>query len=388
MAHSRQRHCKSNFSSKAKLWPIVGILGPRQIGKSTFLKEQLTVPTRYLSLDDKELREKAETQPGRFLETYSENNKTLVIDEIQKSPSLFDALKLVVDKKRRPGAFFVSGSTQFSEKIGIRESLTGRIGLVRLYTLTMRELLAKDFTNPWVSFFSKKNDCEISYKEVARLVHSGGMPGLCFLRNEVEQSEYTNAWLDATCNRDLLQIKKGRLNGDDARECLEAIATLETATTETIGRHLQWDLRKVTRYLESFETLFLVHKLAPSRLSTGKSRYFIFDSGIARVLGSSELVRTKITLINECLAQFEYSKMLVPRIKFYESRRKSIIDFVFEKEKKAIIIASSLPVHAFELRRAEAFLKKHPGYEVIYLTSGSEVGKEGKIRFIPLSHCF
>jgi len=68
-----------------------------------------------------------------------------MIDEVQKAPNLFDAIKLRVDKKRIPGSYFLTGSSSFSSKIGIHESLTGRIAISHLHPLSLAELHAAPF---------------------------------------------------------------------------------------------------------------------------------------------------------------------------------------------------------------------------------------------------
>jgi hypothetical protein len=76
---------------------------------------------RYASLDDESGLEDALLSGKTFL---SKLGTPAVIDEVQKAPRLFDAIKLKVDLNRRPGGYFLTGSSQFSSKIGIRESLT------------------------------------------------------------------------------------------------------------------------------------------------------------------------------------------------------------------------------------------------------------------------
>jgi predicted AAA+ superfamily ATPase len=135
MAHIRKRHIASEIQQQGKFWPVVGLLGLRQSGKSTLLREILGIE-RYASLDDESSLEDALLSGKNFLVKLG---TPAVIDEVQKAPRLFDAIKLKVDLSRRPGGYFLTGSSQFSSKIGIRESLTGRIGLTRVYPFTLAE---------------------------------------------------------------------------------------------------------------------------------------------------------------------------------------------------------------------------------------------------------
>ena len=110
MTHTRKRAVLPEFRKKLKAWPIVSLLTTRR---------------------------RAENSPELFLKTVEVF--PLVLDEVQKVPHIFDELKAIVDVKRIPGRYVLTGSVQFSRKIGIRESLTGRSATVRLDTMSILE---------------------------------------------------------------------------------------------------------------------------------------------------------------------------------------------------------------------------------------------------------
>ncbi len=88
--------------------------------------QQLFQLDHLVSLDDLAMREEASRSPSTFLKKLT---TPVVLDEVQKAPAIFDAIKLNVDQEGIPGSYFLTCSTAFSSKIGICESLTGRIGL-------------------------------------------------------------------------------------------------------------------------------------------------------------------------------------------------------------------------------------------------------------------
>jgi predicted AAA+ superfamily ATPase len=114
MAHIRQRSMTGVVSKEMKFWPVICLLGPRQCGKSTLLRELFLSPEKgtYRSLDPAAMRMNAENSPELFLRQVE--SWPLVIDEAHKAPALFDEIKSIVDLKRRPGQFVLSGSVQFS----------------------------------------------------------------------------------------------------------------------------------------------------------------------------------------------------------------------------------------------------------------------------------
>src|SRR4051812_8504759 len=108
MPHTRARFLAALNQKSLKFWPIVCLVGARQVGKSTFLK-QLKDYT-YSTLDDPGLYELALKNPKTLLKP------PCIIDEAQKVPSLFDAVKMDVDEKRIPGKFILTGSVRFSSR--------------------------------------------------------------------------------------------------------------------------------------------------------------------------------------------------------------------------------------------------------------------------------
>lgn len=361
MPHERARQVLGLILKRYQFWPVLGLLGARQTGKSTLFRDQVVknVRAKYLTLDQKDLREQANKHPTLFLDQYDLTKTPLIIDEVQKAPDLFDAIKQNVDENRRPGKFLLTGSVDFSRKAGIRESLTGRIGTIRLYPLTLSECLGKSLSNSWLSL--KVEEKKYSLAEVTKRLHHGGLPGICFMRSDAERKEAFSAWLDTTCFRDLLQIKGVRLSGELAYEILEQLCILDEPTVVELAKKLKINVRKITTHLEALETLFVVQKVLPDSLGVGKTRYFIFDSGLATHLGANLKRQMQIWLLHECLAQHEYSGQ-PERVKYYMSRKKSYIDFILEKNRKkfAYIVTDEESVSTYTLRTAEAFIKKEP----------------------------
>ncbi|MBR1918639.1 MAG: ATP-binding protein [Spirochaetales bacterium] len=120
-------------------FPVIVITGPRQSGKTTLAKYAFP-DKKAVSFDDKNLRELAKSNPGDFLKAFPEG---AIIDEAQKVPEIFDAVKLVVDNGPFvPGKFILTGSSQLRLKQNISDSLAGRVGLIKLLPFSIQELKA------------------------------------------------------------------------------------------------------------------------------------------------------------------------------------------------------------------------------------------------------
>ncbi|MEK7689527.1 MAG: AAA family ATPase, partial [Bdellovibrionota bacterium] len=220
MPHRRKRALLSLLEKRLKLFPVVGILGARQTGKSTLLRDLLP-PLRaikYVTLDRDEARSQALRAPSLFLQNLeSDLIKTVCIDEVQKAPVLFDTIKAEVDEKKRPGRFAISGSTEFSKKTGIRESLTGRISLLRVFPLNLAEIVEADSCFSLAKGEAHRRAPKIKLQTVQAWLERGGMPGVFAIRESANRDALWDRWVETTCSRALAQFGIPRFNPELAR---------------------------------------------------------------------------------------------------------------------------------------------------------------------------
>ncbi|MBI1860834.1 MAG: AAA family ATPase [Deltaproteobacteria bacterium] len=364
----------------------MGILGPRQVGKSTLLREILApvLKAQYQTLDERDVRNRALASPSHFLLAESQDlSVPLIIDEVQKAPELFDEMKALIDKRRVPGRFFLSGSTEFSQKTGIRESLTGRIGISRLYPLNLAEITRRSLGNSWLKF---KPEIRTTAWEIEEFLQNGGMPGICFLRSQEERSAVIDSWLETTCFRDLQQVQGSRLEGQLARDILLTVASQDFPTASSIAAALKVDPRKVKTYLLGLEGLFVIHSVAPHAKGVGKTRYLLFDCGIAARLGASRFNRLRIWILNEFLTQSEYHGKghVFPR--YYQSKKGSHVAFVtaLDGKETGIILTEESSPGTYLQRTAIAFKERVLGANAIILAPTSqESSLATKVRVLP-----
>lgn len=159
--------------------PVVALTGMRQTGKSIFLRNQAELQgRRYVTLDDFAQLAAAKEDPERFVAV----EEPLTIDEAQRCPELFVAMKAAVDRKRVPGRYIISGSADFLLMKYISESLAGRAAYFTMHPFTLRELdgatperhfLRRFFEDPSVEGLGEVPP--ISTEDVL----TGGMPPVC-----------------------------------------------------------------------------------------------------------------------------------------------------------------------------------------------------------------
>ena len=111
---------------------VLLLSGPRQSGKTTLARELQSDQTEYRTLDDTTLREAAENDPQGFVKR---STNTLIIDEVQLTPSLLPAIKKTVDEDTRPGQYLLTGSANIQSLPMVKESLARSIANIRLRPL-------------------------------------------------------------------------------------------------------------------------------------------------------------------------------------------------------------------------------------------------------------
>ena len=131
-----QREIASAIKSLATKYPVIALTGPRQSGKTTLLK-QLFPDYDYLSLENPDVREFAETDTKGFLKRYA---KYVIFDEAQRVPALFSYIQGKVDESGIMGQFILSGSQNFHLMQNITQSLAGRVAIFRLFPFDLQEL--------------------------------------------------------------------------------------------------------------------------------------------------------------------------------------------------------------------------------------------------------
>ena len=174
-----KRELERKFLEMSKVFKAVMVVGARQVGKSTMLKHLAKDQNRiYVSMDDIQLRQFAQSDPKLFLQTY---HPPILIDEVQKAPELFERIKIICDESDERGLFWLTGSQ--SKKLMKRagDSLAGRLCVLKMYSLSQHELLGVypedefDFSYPaWAS--RTKIFPESTMPDTFERIWRGGMP--------------------------------------------------------------------------------------------------------------------------------------------------------------------------------------------------------------------
>ena len=231
MPHERRRHLTAVLEHLAKLSPLVGLLGHRQVGKTTLLE---AISRHYLSLDDETHVNAANSDPKAFVAAH--RFLGTAIDECQLSPKLFPALKERVRLDKRPGQFYLSGSVRFTSKKMIQESLTGRIMSVELLPMTLSELDRQPLPEHLSRLFRVRRWEDSGFGILGAREHGrrmrlieqyevrGGLPGACFIRQEKLRALKLMQQLETILDRDLRQVQATTLTLPDLLRYVRRLA--------------------------------------------------------------------------------------------------------------------------------------------------------------------
>ncbi len=341
MAHYRERFLTDFIKKALSYSPIVGLLGQRQVGKTTLMER---ISTNYKTMDDPLTLQIANSNPNHFL---SELVAPCTIDECQLAPSLFPALKIWVQKNKKPGQFILSGSIRFTSRKSIQESLTGRILNFELLPLTLAEIKGLPVLNYFLLFKKStdhiKNELYSRQKKIpkidfSRYLERGGMPGICFIRENPFRRAKLRTHLETLLQRDIRWI----INTTAPYDSLLALITYlaekqgETFFLKEAANASRLSQNTVKKIIEAFEGLFLIRKVIGVG-HTSSPQYYLEDQGLANYLAPKTREQSPSRWIfSQIFGNLHYSTMNEYSIGYYQTKVGLHINFVITHQKQSI----------------------------------------------------
>jgi predicted AAA+ superfamily ATPase len=391
-----QRSITPLLQAALKDSPVVLLNGARQVGKST-LVEWLSSnghSARYVTLDDAVVLSAAHNSPEGFLAGY---NEPLVIDEIQRAPELFLALKASIDKKRKAGQFLLTGSANVLLIPKLSESLAGRMEILSLYPFSQSEIgnteglfIDELFDGKIIKYTSKNN------KQVHLIERM--MKGGYYEAFQREDSTRRNAWFSSyittILQRDVRDL--AHIEGLTALPRLLALLASRSATLlnfAELSNSIKIPQTTLKRYCALLETTFL-SQLIPSWSRNLSKRLiktpklYLTDTGLMLYLLGADEQRLKADgdifgkavesfVLNELLKLATWSKTQ-PRIYHFRTQTGMEIDFLLERRDGSIVClevksGQKVDASAFKTMKILAGELKKKFLRGIVLYDGNEV---------------
>lgn len=343
------RFIKKSMTSALMDTPVIMIIGARQTGKSTLMKELISQyeSGEYITLDDVTNLTSARNDPYYFL---SRLKTPAVIDEIQHAPELFLSIKMLVDENRKPGHFLLTGSANVLLLPEIADSLAGRMEVFTLFPLSVGEIIGQK--TGLISTLYQSNSFDhlpkpqFSVEELIQKVFNGGYPEIQKRHNRDRQLAWFQSYINTLIQRDIRELA----NIEDLTRIPRLLSLLVTRSSSLLNfaelsRSTGLPASTLSRYFTLLQTLFLVHTLPAWSTNRGKRlikspKLFINDTGIlCYLLGiEKEAIINNPHLWGDILETFVITELLKqsswhlpqPRLYHYRTISGLEVDLVLE----------------------------------------------------------
>ena len=331
-------------------FPILLLTGPRQVGKSTLFKELFQAEYKYFSLDDPILKEQIVNDPRLFLKN---NPEKLIIDEVQYAPSIFPYLKMKVDENREDGMYLMTGSQAFVLMKNVSETLAGRVGILELQGISLREQFDIEFNKPFIpneEYISEREKNITEYTNLWQRIHRGYMPELIF--NDRKKWEFFySSYVQTYIERDVRDL----INISDESKFLKFMISLASRSGEllnygAVANEVGISNETVKRWVSVLRTLRIIYLLEPyfnnhlKRVIKTPKIYFM-DVGLLAYLTKWPTPETlangakagnifETFIISEIVKSYLNAGIINPPLYFYRDKDKKEIDLIIEEAEK------------------------------------------------------
>jgi hypothetical protein len=332
--------------------PVVLLAGPRQVGKTTLVKQIATQQgLRYLTMDDALTLLSAREDPVGMIRSLDR----AVIDEIQRVPQLLLAIKQSVDEDRRPGRFLLTGSANLMALPTVADSLAGRMETLSLLPLSQSEMASHSAN--WIDnvFAGRilKMGPPVLDKNLIERVLRGGYPEAISRETTRRRVTWARQYIDALIQRDVRDIA-GIEKLDQLPRFLRALAQTagQMSNYSQLGAKVGLDGKTASRYVGVFEQMMLLKRMevwARNRLKrvVKTSKLQFIDSGLLTALIdlSTEEINQDRTRFGNVLESFVFGELLKHtttadgdyRLLYYRDADQFEVDVVIENSAGQIV---------------------------------------------------
>lgn len=355
-----KRDIEKKILALSKEYSCILITGPRQVGKTTVLKQLMDDNREYVTLDDMEERGLAKRDPAMFLQMHS---TPIMIDEVQYAPELFSYIKIQIDNGATPGTYWLTGSQAFKLMELAQESLAGRVAILHMSSLSQHEIWGEGECNPFTLDLVELKAREIKntpadITQIYERIWKGSMPGLVsgkFTDRDVFYSSYLQTYIDRDV-KEQVQLADPLLFRDFVRAAacragqmlnVHDIALDVGVSDDTAKRWIQ--------VLEKSDVIFFLRPYSNNLLKrTVKTpKMYFFDTGLVAYLTrySSPEILANGAINCAILENYVVSELL----KSYHNNAKECLLWYYRDSNSNeidLIIESDGRLHPLEIKRS------------------------------------
>jgi len=344
-----RRNITPNLLAALSDSPVVLLHGARQTGKSTLVQHvaEKAHRARYLTLDDASVLAAAQADPAGFLAGL---DGPIALDEVQRVPELFLAIKAAVDRRRRPGQYLLTGSANVMMLPKLSESLAGRLEILTLWPFSQGEIEGREERFVDALFASKLPDVPgpgKGVRDLATRIVSGGYPEARARTAAPRRRAWFDSYLTTILQRDVRDLAHVEALSDMPR-LLALLATRigSLLNVSEVSRGLGVPYTTLSRYMALLQATFLVQPSPPWFANLGKRlvkspKLFLNDTALAANLlgidtsepvlaGPSAGTLTENFVVMELRKQITWSRTRPRLFHFRTLKGQNEVDVVLE----------------------------------------------------------
>lgn len=344
-----KRHALKTLKEFSKMFSSVIVTGSRQVGKTTLLQEY-GKKYEYLSFDDPLLIDEFNENGKNFLENYS---LPLILDEVQYVPKIFNYIKILCDKLKKKGIIYMSGSQQFKMMEKVSESLTGRVGILNISSLSNREINNEEFYDEFIPTEKyiknrTKTISKFTEKNIWNNIQRGTLPEL-YVNKRFDSKKYYATYLNTYIERDVRMLTQ---IGDEVAfsKFMVALAarTGQLLNKAEVAREAGIGEATADRWfsiLKNSNIIYLLYPYANNRLKRAikTPKVYFLDTGLCAYLTKWTTSETlmhgamaghffETYVISEIVKSFYNNGIIDPPLYYYRDKDMVEIDLIIESD--------------------------------------------------------
>ena len=277
-----------------RLFPVVAVLGARQTGKTTLCRHLLHTDRDYFNLDDYNTLNLVQKNADSILL----RNKPVTIDEVQRSPKLLLRIKQVVDQKKEPGRFLITGSANIEFLPKLQDSLAGRVAFVEMFPVTLFEQFSHKQIPGIVELLKTNNVQSLENRSIfinlLQEILYGSYPDLTLNKNEFYRDNWYEGYIKTYLERDVRDIQTIQNLGNYQRVLSLAHSRISNILEKSsLAKDAGLDNKTFNKYLNLLYISYQLFELLPYFANIGKRfikspKLYAYDPGLAAYLQGIE----------------------------------------------------------------------------------------------------
>ncbi|MDD7699795.1 MAG: ATP-binding protein [Spirochaetia bacterium] len=341
------RHILPYLERMKKQFRVLLITGSRQVGKATLLKNKLLPEYDYVTLDDFSDLSIAQEDASLFFKNHP---LPVIVDEVQRAPNLFLQIKLLADNSEEKGKIILTGSQSYKLLSNASDSLAGRVCIINMSSLSLREKYGIDFNTeflPTEEYISKRKNFIKTYENLWNHIWRGSMPELA--DDTVEWESFYRSYIRTYIDRDVADLidVKNLVKFNNFMQCI-ASRVGELFNADSLARDVGVTSKTISQWTSILESSGVIKLLQPyeknvSNRAVKTPKIYFMDTGlVCHLVGwSSSQVAMNGAMSGSLFENFVISEIIKSYynsghdskdIYFYRDKDKKEIDLIIEKD--------------------------------------------------------